>query len=1068
MRISVRPLIAAAAVTVLAAAGATALPVAASAASTADVRITEFAYGGLISDSSTDGDGEYVEITNLGDTSVDMTGWSYNTSSTAGGVDLSEMGALDPGESAIITDVTPAEFRTDWGLTEAVGVVNDDSVTLNKGPKTIYLLDADAAVADSVSYASGFFDGKGQSAWVDADHVGAMSDTTGWTVSTVGDQEDSWTSAAGAVGSPGISSLAALSSAAANVKITEFAYGGLISDSSTDGDGEYVEVTNVGRTPVDMTGWSYNTADSASDAVSLSGLGTLDPGESALVTDVTPDEFRTEWGLSDTVEVVNDGSVTLNKGPKTIYLLDATDTAVDSVSYASGFLSGKGLSAWVDAEHLGAMSDTTGWTVSTVGDQEDSWTSAAGAVGSPGASTFGIHTAAFVQTGSDEDDDDSTSTTDPNYADIVINEISSDNDDLGYTALPDLEDGIELYNTGDEDVSLEGWTQIDSGSADSATVFSDRLYVDGALATTIPAHGYGVFESGAGLSSGGDSVKIYTADGTLVDQVDYDAGQAGVDETVNTDGAYQALAACPDGSDAFLEVTTASFGASNATACATGVTPLSDDSTQAEADCDTEDAGDDAGTVPAEVVEWPGSAEVSTIDTECEWVTTLSGQDLSGLAFDPNDPDVLYAVKNKSHVWRLVKDEDGDWVKDTTNGWSDGKDLRFPDGSGLPDSEGLTVGSDGMLYITTERDNADSSVPLDSILQFDPDTADTTISATNQWVLTDDLGFSADDSADANLGFEGVAYVPDGELVAQGFRTDSGELYDPADYPDKVSDGVFFGAIEKDGHLHAYVLDADGGYERLADIDSGLAGVMDAAYDADLGAIWAHCDNTCDNTTAVLAIGDDGHFAVQTYYAAPAGLPDYNLEGFAVAPASTAVDGQRQVLWTDDGNRYGHSLWAGTLPVDLGADYNVALTATATTVSPGDQITVTASGLTSGEEYTLTLHSDPVLFGSGVAGSDGTLTLTGLIPIGTSVGAHTITIALTSDPSMTFATLALEVVATATATTADTTDAVAAADSLASTGGADWRPWSVGAGVLVLLGAGLVLAGRRFWHRRSA
>ncbi|MFT4211836.1 MAG: lamin tail domain-containing protein [Microbacterium sp.] len=1066
MRISSRPFLAVATVAALTSAGVVALPVAASAASTADVRITEFAYGGLIADSSTGGDGEYVEITNLGDTSVDMSGWSYNTSSTAGGVDLSDFGTLAPGESAIVTDVTPAEFRADWGLTDAVAVVNDGSVTLNKGPKTLFLFDADATVVDSVSYVSGFFDGKGQSAWVDAAHVGAMSGTTGWTHSTLGDDEDSWTSAAGSIGSPGISSLAALSSATANVKITEFAYGGLISGSSTGGDGEYVEVTNVGRTPVDMTGWSYNTADSASGAVSLSGLGTLAPGESALVTDVTPDELRTDWGLSDAVKIVNDGSVTLNKGPKTIYLLDATDTAVDSVSYASGFLSGKGLSAWVDAAHLGAMSGTTGWTVSAVGDQEDSWTSATGAVGSPGASTFGIHTAAFVQAGTDGDDDGSTTSTDPNYADIVINEISSDNSDLGYAPLPSLKDGIELYNTGDEAVSLEGWKQIDSGSADSATVFSDRLYVDGVLATTIPAHGYGVFQSGAGLSSGGDSVKIYTADGTLVDQVDYEAGQAGVDETVNTDGTYQALAACPDGSDTFLEVTTASFGASNEAACATGVTPLGDGTTtEPEAACDTEDAGDATGTVPDGTVAWPGSAEVSTIDTECEWVTTLSGQDLSGLAFDPNDSNVLYAVKNKSHVWRLVKDENGDWVKDTTDGWSDGKDIRFPDGSGLPDSEGLTVGSDGMLYITTERDNADSSIPLDSILQFDPNTSDTTISATNQWVLTSDLGFTADDSADANLGFEGVAYVPDSELVAQGFRTDDGELYDPADYPDKVTDGVFFGAIEKNGHLHAYVLDADGGYERLADVDSGLAGVMDAAYDADLGAIWAHCDNTCDNTTAVLAIGDDGHFAVETYYDKPAGLPNYNLEGFAVAPASTAVDGQRQVLWTDDGNRYGHSLWAGTLPVDLGADYNAALTTTTATVHPGDQITVTASGLTAGEEYTLTLHSDPVILGTAVAASDGTLTLTGLVPMSTTIGSHTITIALSSNPSATLTSLALEVTAAATDTAAAVT--TTSSGSLASTGGADWRPWGVGAGILALLGAGLVLTGRRL-ARRSA
>ena len=50
-------------------------------------------------------------------------------------------------------------------------------------------------------------------------------------------------------------------------------------------------------------------------------------------------------------------------------------------------------------------------------------------------------------------------------------------------------------------------------------------------------------------------------------------------------------------------------------------------------------------------------------------------------------------------------------------------------------------------------------------------------------MLTDDLGFTA---ADANLGFEGVAYVPDSFLTRAGFRTDGGVLYDPASYPDKA------------------------------------------------------------------------------------------------------------------------------------------------------------------------------------------------------------------------------------------------------------------------------------------
>ena len=136
---------------------------------------------------------------------------------------------------------------------------------------------------------------------------------------------------------------------------------------------------------------------------------------------------------------------------------------------------------------------------------------------------------------------------------------------------------------------------------------------------------------------------------------------------------------------------------------------------------------------------------------------------------------MLYAVKNKSHVYRLLR-SGGTWVKDTANGWSAGKDLRFPGGAGLPDTEGLTVGPDGTLYITTERDNAASGVPLDSILEFDPTSTGTTLVATDQWVLTPDLGFT---NADANLGFEGVAYVPDSFLTLPGSGPTAGRSTTP-------------------------------------------------------------------------------------------------------------------------------------------------------------------------------------------------------------------------------------------------------------------------------------------------
>ena len=157
----------------------------------------------------------------------------------------------------------------------------------------------------------------------------------------------------------------------------------------------------------------------------------------------------------------------------------------------------------------------------------------------------------------------------PAWAVIHINEVSSDN-----TATP-VGDAVELFNSSAADVSIAGWLQIDSGAATSATAFSAKL-ADGTATTVVPAHGYVYFSSTKGLGSGGDGVKIYLPDGangtagTLVDSVDYTAGEAGTDET-NNFGAGS-IARCPDGTGAFVSVATKSFGASNATACLTPLT----------------------------------------------------------------------------------------------------------------------------------------------------------------------------------------------------------------------------------------------------------------------------------------------------------------------------------------------------------------------------------------------------------------------------------------------------------------------------------------------------------------
>ncbi|MBX3362942.1 MAG: lamin tail domain-containing protein [Phycisphaeraceae bacterium] len=92
--------------------------------------------------------------------------------------------------------------------------------------------------------------------------------------------------------------------ASADIRITEWMYDGT--------GGEFVELTNVGAAPIDLTGWSYDDDSRLPGVFDLSGFGTVAPGESVIFTEVSADAFRTNWGLSASVKVL--GGYTNNLG----------------------------------------------------------------------------------------------------------------------------------------------------------------------------------------------------------------------------------------------------------------------------------------------------------------------------------------------------------------------------------------------------------------------------------------------------------------------------------------------------------------------------------------------------------------------------------------------------------------------------------------------------------------------------------------------------------------------------------------------------------------------------------
>jgi predicted extracellular nuclease len=114
----------------------------------AQMRITEWMYNGLGASNV----GEFVEFTNVGGASVDLSGWSFDDSSqVAGSTSLSSLGTVAAGESVILTDVTAATFRTNWSLSASVKIVGGNTNNLGRADE-INLYDALNALIDRLTY----------------------------------------------------------------------------------------------------------------------------------------------------------------------------------------------------------------------------------------------------------------------------------------------------------------------------------------------------------------------------------------------------------------------------------------------------------------------------------------------------------------------------------------------------------------------------------------------------------------------------------------------------------------------------------------------------------------------------------------------------------------------------------------------------------------------------------------------------------------------------------------------------------------------------------------------------
>ncbi|MFT4083706.1 MAG: SdiA-regulated domain-containing protein [Nocardioides sp.] len=311
--------------------------------------------------------------------------------------------------------------------------------------------------------------------------------------------------------------------------------------SDTTYGADWFELTNTGEDDLDLTGWTMDdSSDSADSSVALHGLSTLPAGKSAIFFEDDPSDqdtsdasilaaFSTTWFGSETppdgllVGYYGGDGVGLSGKGDAVNLFDADGSYVTGVSFGAA-------TDEVTFDNSARVGSTAGpVAISTLASAgvNSAFAASDGEVGSPdGLST--------------------TSTGGSSSTSVVVSEVAPWGSGSSYGA-----DWFELTNTGDTSVDLTGWT-MDDGSTDSSlavalndvstlpagssavfledsdgddstidTAFAQAWFSKNAMPSGDLVGHYG--GSGVGLSTGGDSVSIFDADGDLVTGVSFGA-----------------------------------------------------------------------------------------------------------------------------------------------------------------------------------------------------------------------------------------------------------------------------------------------------------------------------------------------------------------------------------------------------------------------------------------------------------------------------------------------------------------------------------------------------------------
>lgn len=163
-----------------------------------------------------------------------------------------------------------------------------------------------------------------------------------------------------------------------SVRITEFmseGQGDLASGNGGRRQREFFELTNLGKTSVNVSTWSYNDNNTNDPLNWGPSIGSIAAGESVVFTQMASADFSAYWGLSPSVRVYSIGGLSNLGNADTIniynsFTQDAT-TLVDTLTYTAD-ARGSGVSRNRPVDGGAGQYLNGAWVISTIGDSYQS------------------------------------------------------------------------------------------------------------------------------------------------------------------------------------------------------------------------------------------------------------------------------------------------------------------------------------------------------------------------------------------------------------------------------------------------------------------------------------------------------------------------------------------------------------------------------------------------------------------------------------------------------------------------------------------------------------------------